>query len=379
VFESGGKYLEAALVIATTQLQVRSCGPLLRAASWGGVGLGVVGGRRSCAVYCARRVFARAHNGPTVAVGQGVAAHLLDISSDEMMSWTSVLGRGVKVRPPLRSRLGAAPPVEEGETWSMQHATHHGTQRGRRHAPRHAPRHAARAPAPSPRPCQPADSQAPSLRRRGLLYWHGCPCHLSLRWQRRSSSLLYPHARARAAVSRDPQGKHFTNPVISFDCLFTVVTLAVAHINRACDIVHPGCDTAGLVEAGRLLKQASGYFTFAVEKVVPLLRLNPRQPTPVECVPAVLTGLSIACLAQVRRSARPRTRAPVRRSGQLGDACLARFAGGFARPTAQSAGHVCVYVCVTSDFSPLPPLVCALVMRLTCRARACVLCALCGW
>ncbi len=82
--------------------------------------------------------------------------------------------------------------------------------------------------------------------------------------------------------------------------LYTVTTLAEAHINRACELVHPGTDADGLVEAGRLLRTASGMFTFAAERIVPMLRHRSTGIAPMEATVPVLVAMSLVCLAQVR-------------------------------------------------------------------------------
>ena len=91
----------------------------------------------------------------------------------------------------------------------------------------------------------------------------------------------------------------YCSPFVSFDVLFTITTLAEAHVNHACDLVHPGTDAEGRVEAGRLLRAASGMFTYAAETLVPMIRKRSGGKMPLEATVPVLIAMAHVCLAQV--------------------------------------------------------------------------------
>ncbi len=95
------------------------------------------------------------------------------------------------------------------------------------------------------------------------------------------------------------QGGNWSNPFVSFECLFAFVAVAAAYTHKASQMAFADASGPALLEASRLYRTASGFLDFAVNNVVPTLRNRGSAKYPSEVQTPVLQALSAVCMAQV--------------------------------------------------------------------------------
>lgn len=95
------------------------------------------------------------------------------------------------------------------------------------------------------------------------------------------------------------QGGNWSNPFVSFECLFAFVAVAAAYTRKASTTVFADPSGPTLLEASRLYRTAAGYLDFALNNVVPTLRNRGSAKYPSEVQTPVLQALSAVCMAQV--------------------------------------------------------------------------------
>ncbi len=95
------------------------------------------------------------------------------------------------------------------------------------------------------------------------------------------------------------KGGNWSNPFVSFECLFAFVAVAAAYTRKASTTVFADPSGPTLLEASRLYRTAAGYLDFALNNVVPTLRNRGSAKYPSEVQTPVLQALSAVCMAQV--------------------------------------------------------------------------------
>ncbi len=96
------------------------------------------------------------------------------------------------------------------------------------------------------------------------------------------------------------QAAKWTSPFAAFDALMALETLAIAHLNKASDLVHADYSVDGMTQGNKHLRIASGVFSYAAETVLPLFMAHakPGVATPAETLRPLLEGLAASMLAQ---------------------------------------------------------------------------------